>query len=148
METRNPKAGDTKVPRAPRLLLGFSSLVLVFGGVAHAAAFRRALATIAVSNLPPFIANSFKALWLGDSTTCLILAAVFGSIAARPSVATAGVVVLLALVPAAIAVLIYVFLGSFYAGHVMLAAAAAVFLAGLQFPGGRLSWKSRELGES
>jgi hypothetical protein len=37
----------------------------------------------------------------------------------------------IALIPAATAVLIYGFLGPFYAGHMLLAAAAAAFLAGL-----------------
>jgi len=66
-----------------------------------------------------------------------ILAVVFGLIAVRPSVATRTVVVLLALIPAVIAVLIYTFLGSFFAGHILFATAAAVLLAGLQFPGSR-----------
>ena len=38
---------------------------------------------------------------------------------------------LLALVPGFTAILIYVFLGNFYAGHMLLAAAIAAFLAGL-----------------
>jgi hypothetical protein len=66
-----------------------------------------------------------------------ILAVVFGLIAVRPSVATRPVAVLLALIPAAIGVLICTFLGGFFAGHILLATAAAVLLAGLQFPGSR-----------
>ena len=37
---------------------------------------------------------------------------------------------LVALIPAATALFIYIFLGNFYAGHMMLAAAAAAFIAG------------------
>jgi hypothetical protein len=84
------------------------------------------------SNLPRFFANSSKALWLADSTTMLSLAALFGLIAARPLVATRAVVMLLALIPAATGVLIYVFLGSFFAGHILMATAVMVFLAGFQ----------------
>jgi len=123
--------------RAPRILLAFSAFVLAVGGIAHAAAFPRALAAIAASNLPPFIGNSFKALWLADAATLLILAALFGLVAARPSTATRLLVALPALIPAATAGLIYVFVGGFYAGHLLLVAAAAAFFAALQFPGAR-----------
>ncbi len=125
------------VARVPRFLLVTASLLQVLGGIAHTAAFHRARTAIETSNLPPFFGKSCKALWLADSTTMFILAVVFGLIAVRPVVATRPVVVLLALIPAAIAVLIYTFLGSFFAGHILLATAAAVFLAGLQFPGAR-----------
>jgi len=123
--------------RTPRILLAFSSLLMATGGVMHAAAFQRTLPVIGVSHLPPFFANSFKLLWLGDSTTMLVLAVIFGVIAARPAVVTRPLVMLIALIPAATAVLLYVFLGNFFAGHIQLATAAAAFVAGLQFPGGR-----------
>jgi len=122
------------VTRAPRFLLALSSLLLVVGGLVHAAAFRRALPVISASDLPPFFGNSFKALWLADSATMFILAAAFGLIVARPSAVTRPVVMFLALIPAATATLIYVFVGSFFAGHLLLAIAATAFLAGLQFP--------------
>jgi hypothetical protein len=104
------------------------------GGVMHAIAFQRTLSVIGVSRLPPFFGNSFKLLWLGDSATMLVLAVIFGVIAARPSLATRPLVLLIALIPAATAVLLYVFLGSFFAGHIQLATATAAFLAGLRFP--------------
>ena len=43
-------------------------------------------------------------LWLGDSASCILLAAVFGLIAAKPAAATKWVIVLLALVPVAFVV--------------------------------------------
>jgi len=119
--------------RVPRFLLAFSSLLLVVGGYMHAAAFKRAVAAVDASNLPSFFGNSLKLLWLGDSTTMFILVAVFTLIAARPSAVTSPVVMLLALIPAATAVLLYAFLGSFFAGHLLLAVAALVFFAGLRF---------------
>jgi len=127
-----------KVTCVPRFLLAFSSLLLVVGGAIHAAAFNLPLEATAKFHLDRFIGGSFKLLWLADSTTMFILAAVFSMIAARPSVATRLLVTLLALIPAATAVLIYLFLGGFFAGHLMLATAAAAFFAGLQFPGARV----------
>ncbi|HEY7180482.1 MAG TPA: hypothetical protein VIC84_03635 [Blastocatellia bacterium] len=126
------------IARVPRFLLAFSSLLLVVGGAVHAAAFNLPLAATAKFHLDPFIGGSFKLLWLADSTTMFILAAVFGLIAARPSVATRLLVTLLSLIPAATAVLVYVFLGGFFAGHLLMATAAAAFFAGLQFPGARV----------
>ncbi len=117
---------------APRLLLAFSALLLVVGGIAHAAAFHGASAAIGASNLGRFFGNSSKALWLSDSSNMFILAAIFSLIAARPSSAASPVVLLLALIPVATAVLIYVFLGAFFAGHLLLAAGATAFFAGLR----------------
>jgi hypothetical protein len=134
------------VTRTPRFLLAFSSLLLAVGGATHAAAFHLARAAIATSNLPSFFGNSLKLLWLADSTTMFGLAAVFGLIATRPSAATRAVVLLLALIPAVTAVLLYVFLGSFFAGHLLLAAAGMAFFAGLRFPGARVQADESERG--
>jgi len=123
------------VTRTPRFLLAFSSLLSAVGGTIHAAAFRKALAAIDASNLPHFYAASSKGLWLADSATLFILGAIFGMIAARPTMAARPAVVLVALIPAATAILLYTFLGNFLAGHLLLAIAALTFLAGLQFPG-------------
>lgn len=100
----------------------------------HAAAFRKALVAIDGSNLPNFYGGSSKGLWLADSTTLFILAAIFGLLAARPSVGTRPMVILVAFIPAATAILLYTFLGNFFAGHILLAIAALAFVAGSQFP--------------
>jgi len=118
----------------PRALLATSSLLATVGAVIHAMPFGRALSAIAGANLKPFYANSFKALWLGDSTTLFAVAVLFGLFAARPSVATKPVVILVALIPAAVAVLIYSFLGNFFAGHMLLTIAALAFAASFWFP--------------
>lgn len=125
------------VSRSSRLLLAFSAVLLAVGAVIHAAAFRHALAALAQSNLRPFFGNSSKALWWSDSTTLFTLALLCGLIAARPAVATRPVVILVAFIPAATAVLIYVFLGAFFAAHLLVASAAAIFIAGLLFPQGQ-----------
>jgi len=72
--------------------------------------------------------------WLEDSVVLLVLAIVFAVIAAWPSVATKWVIVLVALIPAATAVLVYHFAGSFIAGHILLAAATLAILGGFQYP--------------
>ena len=118
----------------PRFLLAFAALLLAVGALMHASAFNKILSALAASNLPSFAANSLKVLWLGDSATLLILAAVFGFIAARSSAATKWVIVLLALIPAATAVLIYTFIGNFIGGHILLTAAIMAFVGGLQYP--------------
>ena len=132
MNIQNSETRRSVTPRAARLLLGLSSAILALGGIAHAGAFQRALAALRASNLDAFIGQDLKVLWLSDSTTLLILAGVFGWIAARPSAARGSVVAALALVPAATGFLIYVFLGGFYAGHLLVIAGLAAFLAALR----------------
>jgi hypothetical protein len=123
------------VKRTPRFLLAFASFLSALGGVIHAAAFKKALRAIAASNLPGFYGSSSKGLWLADSATLFILAAIFGLIAAKPTTATRPLVMLVALIPAATAALLYTFLGNFLAGHLLLTIAALAFVAALQFPG-------------
>jgi hypothetical protein len=122
---------------AARILLGTASFILGLSGLAHALAFKRALSAVTASGLAPFYGGSFLALWLIDSANCLILAALFAFMVAHPIGATRPVVFALALLPAASAMLIYRFLGNFYAGHLLLAAAIAALVAtaGLQSAG-------------
>jgi hypothetical protein len=77
--------------RLPQFLLAASAAMLALGGIMHAGAFGNAAAAVASSNLPGFYANSLKGLWLIDSATLLILAVVFGLVAARPALASGAV---------------------------------------------------------
>src|SRR5262245_11390041 len=113
--------------RNPRLLLAMASLLSAAGGSIHAATFRKCQIVITASDLPRFYGGSSKGLWLADSATLLILAAIFGLVAARPSAATRQLVMLVALIPAATAVMLYTFLGGFFAGHLLLVIAALAF---------------------
>jgi hypothetical protein len=119
------------IRRLPRFLLGASSALLALGGLMHARAFGKAAAAAASSNLPAFYADSLRALWLIDSATLLVLASVFGLIAARPLMAAGSVLVLLALIPAATAAFLYTFIGMFLPAHVLLAAAIMAAAAGM-----------------
>jgi hypothetical protein len=115
-----------------RLLLAVSALILALGAVLHAKAFPTAAAArIDASSLPVFLGGELKALWLADSTTLLATAAILSLAAVRPTAASGWLLMLVALIPAATAVMIYAFLGGFYAGHLLMAAAAMAFVAGL-----------------
>ena len=97
----------------------------------HARAFGKAAAAVASSSLPAFYGNSLKALWLIDSATLLVLAAVFGLVAVRPAAASGIAVVLLAFIPAATSALLYTFMGMFLPAHLLLASAVITMLAGV-----------------
>lgn len=119
--------------RIPRLLLALSSLILALGGLAHARAFRGAAAAIRNAHLASSLyGKDFLTLWLADSTTLLAVAALFAMIAARPGAASRALVIVIALIPAATAILIYVFVGNFYAGHLLLGASVASILAAVR----------------
>ena len=123
------------VSRVPRFVIAFAGLIQLAGSVVHAAAFSRADAAFTSSGLRPFFGNSSRALWLGDSTTLAVVAVLCGLIAMWPSAASRAVVIFLAFIPALTALLIYVFLGVFFAAHLLLISAVAMFFAGLKFPG-------------
>ena len=117
-----------------RLLLAVSSLILLVGGLMHAAAFGKAVSTVDASNLPAFYANAFKGLWLIDAATLVTLAVLFAVIAARPSVASGWVVIPVAVVPAATAFFLYRFIGNFLPAHLLIAAAVIAAMAGMLMP--------------
>jgi hypothetical protein len=108
-----------------------AALVLATGAVMHASAFQKIQEALFVSNLTPFAADSLKVLWLADSATCLLIAAFFGCLAANPSSASHIAALLVALIPAATAVMIYIFIGSFIGGHLLLAAAITAIIGTL-----------------
>ena len=115
-----------------RGLLAVAAAIFGFGGAKHAIAYRAAgLPGISSSNLPPFLGAELKVLWLADSTTLVALAVTIGYVALKPSSANGTVIMLLALLPTATALLLYGFLGGFYAAHMLMAASAMVFAAGL-----------------
>jgi hypothetical protein len=73
-----------------RLLLAFSAIVLVDGAYLHTSGFIRMSAAVANSDLVPFVGKGLKVLWLQDSVMAIVLAIIFGSIAARGSAAPDG----------------------------------------------------------
>src|SRR5260370_41530484 len=103
--------------RYARPVLAFSSLILLAGSLAHARAFPGAARAAGLSTLPAMYGRDFEALWLADSATLMIVAVFFAAVALRPSIASRGVVILVALIPAPTAILISTFVRSFYARH-------------------------------
>jgi hypothetical protein len=112
-----------------RIFLVASSLLLLFGGAVHTRAFEKAVAAVSASNLAPFFAKTFKALWLIDSTMLFTSAIIFALVSFRPSMASRGVSALVALMPAVVAVLLYSFIGAIMPAH-LLALASGLALAG------------------
>ena len=112
----------------PRLLFAFSAVVLLLGGLMHAAAFNKAVGAVAASDLSPFYGNSLKGLWLIDAATLMILAVAFGCLAARPALANRPIVICLAIIPGATAFFLYKFIGNFLPAHMLVAAAAAALV--------------------
>ena len=100
-----------------------AALVLAVGAIMHAAAFQKIQEALFASNLSPLPADYLKVLWLANSATCLLVAAFFVSMAANPANANHFAALLVALIPAATAVMIYVFIGGLIGGHLLLAAA-------------------------
>jgi hypothetical protein len=116
------------------LVRGFfitATLVLAIGAIMHAAAFQKIQEALFISNLTPFAADSLKVLWLANSATCLLVAAFFGCLGVNPSSANHFAALVVALIPAATAVMIYIFIGSFVGGHLLLAAALSAIVGTL-----------------
>jgi hypothetical protein len=118
-----------------RTLLAVAATIFAFGGAMHGLAYlSKASHDIDGSNLGVFFSREMKVLWLADSTTLLALALVFGFIAAQPRSATKPMVMVLTLIPAATTALLYFFLGSFYAAHMLLAATVMVMAGAIALP--------------
>ena len=124
-----------KIPgmRAARFLLAIAAVLAAIGGVMHGAAFTKASAAFAESNLPAFFAGSSRGLWLADSVTLVLLGIIFGLAAAWPATATRASLLLTALIPMGTAAMIYRFLGGFFAAHLLTVIAVLAFMAGLAF---------------
>jgi hypothetical protein len=117
--------------RLPQFLLAASAVMLALGGLMHAMAYRKAAEAVASSNLLGFYGNALKGLWLIDSATLIVLALVFALVTVRPAVAAGAVIVVLALIPAATATLLYTFIGMFLPAHILLASAIMAAFAGV-----------------
>lgn len=114
-----------------RSLLAVCAAICGLGAAAHAAAYHTtAVAALKPAHLPPFLLAELKVLWLADSATLAGLALVFGYLAARPHAATGCVTMLVGLIPAATAALLYDFLGRFYAADFLALAAGTAIAAG------------------
>ena len=114
-----------------RILLAISVIVFAFGAYIHTSAFGRMSAGVAKSDLPAFLGDGFRTLWLMDSVVQIALALVFAMVAIKPNAATTPIVSLIALVPLSTAGFIYHFIGNFVGGHIFLAGGLAAILGAL-----------------
>jgi hypothetical protein len=114
-----------------RILLGLSALLLAVGAHFHTRAFGKTAAAVAESNLPAFLGNGLKVLWLQDSVVTNVLAIIFAIVAISQRAAPRWIIIVLALVPIMTAGLVYYFIGNFYGGHVFLIAGLFAILGAL-----------------
>lgn len=114
---------------AVKWLLALSATVLAAGASIHGLAYTKAAAVAEHSTLPPFFQSALKGLWLSDSLSSLVLALVLASIAAKPKWAAKPLLFFLALTPLGMSVVLFLTMGNFSAGYLMLIVAVSVLLA-------------------
>lgn len=106
-----------------RICYVLAAAILLVGAFLHARAFAlKTAALIDAAALPSNVGAALKALWLCDSSTLTVVGLALLLLAARPHAASRLIAVLLALIPAATAALVYVFLGNFFPAHLLVAA--------------------------
>jgi hypothetical protein len=116
---------------ARRLLLFVSAALLAGGAVLHSQAFRHLGPVLSDSHLPEFYGKAFKALWWIDSVALMGVAIHFTAAALHPAITSGTFLALVALIPLATAIVLYVFMGSFVPAHLCLLASALAIFAGL-----------------
>lgn len=117
-----------------RILLGLSAILLAVGAHFHTSAFGKTSAAVAESNLPAFLGNGLKVLWLQDSVITNVLAIIFAIVAIKQTAAPKWIIIMLALVPIITAGLVYHFIGNFFGGHIFLTAGIAAIFGALLLP--------------
>lgn len=117
-----------------RLLLTLAAAIFLVGALMHAIAFLKASNILGASTLKPFFTGELRVLWLADSTTLLGLALVFALLAVRPAWASRPLILMCCWIPAATTALLYIFLGPFFAAHMLLAATLMVIVSALLLP--------------
>jgi len=117
-----------------RIFLSVSAAILALGGVMHAMQFEKTVAAVAGSNLAPYFAHSFLALWLIDSATLVTLAVAFAWAVMSPKSVPRVLVAVLAVIPAATAAILYAYLGNFLPAHMLLSAAVLAWASSLAGP--------------
>ena len=111
------------------ILLALPAVLLAVGGAMHLAAFGKASAAVAGSNIPEFFGNALKALWVMDSCGMFVLSAVCAALLLNPQQASRLVIALLSLIPLSTAALLYLFIGNFFAAHLLVLAGASLAAA-------------------
>jgi len=126
-----------------RVLIGLAAAALLIDASLHWILFgQSALKVIGASNLPAALLSDFKVLWVADVTTLVSLAVAFAWAALSPASISAGIILVLSVIPGALGVLCFAFGAPSYAGFNMLAAAALAAVGALvkaRSPAGAIS---------
>lgn len=115
----------------PRLALAAAALLMLLVAVLHSLGTVPLAADLEAAELRPFIVGAFRAVWLGFSLTSVALAVVFAVVAIRLQPNITWLVIVLAAIPLGSAVLIYVFVGSFFGAHLLLGSGALAVIGSL-----------------
>ena len=115
-----------------RWLIVIGSLLLLFGAVLHSYGYRFVMPTVAASNIGPGLLSVFKALWWVFSVQSALLCPVIIRASRLPN--GRGVVLLSALIPAAVAIVGFCFLGVFPGSVINGLAAVLLALGGFLLP--------------
>ena len=127
--------------RIATILLGLTAALLTFDGVMHGLLWGRAgvlkigeaaqAAPGRDAALPQGFAGELQVLWLADVANLLAVAAVCALAAASPRRVAPAVLLILAAIPATLAVLLYGVPAPRYVAHMQAAAAAMMVIAAL-----------------
>lgn len=118
--------------RPSRMLLFAAATILAVGGALHALSFfTKAQTIIDRAQVSPFFAAELKVLWLADSATLLSVAIVFAFVASISRNVSGAFILAVGPVPGATTILLYIYLGTFFAAHMLAAATVLIIAASL-----------------
>jgi len=104
---------------------------MIGGGLFHTWAFPKAAVIIDASSLSARYAAMYKALWLNDSVAVTLVGVTFLVLARWPGLGTRAMVAFLAVLPLGSALSIYMTIGNFPPGHLLLVAGGMALIAAL-----------------
>lgn len=114
-----------------RLTLGGAAILLMVVAVFHGLGANPLAADLEAANLKPFTVGAFRAVWVGFSLTSIALAGVLVMAAIRPAQSMAMFLLVLSAIPLGSALLIYMYVGNFLGGHLLLVSGAFIVAGAL-----------------
>ena len=116
---------------ASRVLLALAALLMLFGGMMHGLAFRRAAAALDASGLSRRYVIVFGGLWWSDAAVVMLVGLAYLILAFQPGLGTRMTLGVLVAVPLASAISIYSTAGNFAPAHLLMACAIMALIAAL-----------------
>ncbi len=120
--------------KVARWLILIGSLLLLFGAILHLYGYTFIMPRIAATDAGPEIINVFKALWWSLSVPGIVLCPLIIWASRLPN--GRGLVLLCTVIPAAIGLLLFYFLGWFIGSIVFSLATLLLLAGGLMLPTG------------